>query len=89
MATNLFDVGANHRHRRREWVQWRRAIGRVAVYWVTRDTLCVSLYACSLRQRNADVPTVLRHFALDSYRAILPDAPGFLAGAGAEDDFPF
>jgi hypothetical protein len=29
------------------------------------------------------------HYALDSYRAILPDAPGFLAGAGADDDFPF
>jgi len=29
------------------------------------------------------------HYALDSYRAILPDKPGFMAGDGAEDDFPF
>jgi hypothetical protein len=29
------------------------------------------------------------HYALDSYRAILPDPPGFVAGVGADDDFPF
>jgi hypothetical protein len=29
------------------------------------------------------------HYALDCYRAILPDAPGFMTRAGTEDDFPF
>ena len=28
------------------------------------------------------------HYALDTYRAILPDKPGFLAG-DVNDDFPF
>jgi hypothetical protein len=29
------------------------------------------------------------HYALDTYRAFLPDKPGFMSGAGADDDFPF
>jgi hypothetical protein len=29
------------------------------------------------------------HYALDTYRAFLPDKPGFMADAGADDDFPF
>jgi hypothetical protein len=29
------------------------------------------------------------HYALDAYRAFLPDKPGFVAGACADDDFPF
>ena len=30
------------------------------------------------------------HYALDTYRAILPDKPSFLRGLGADtDDFPF
>jgi hypothetical protein len=29
------------------------------------------------------------HYALDIYRAVLPDKPGFMSAASAEDDFPF
>jgi hypothetical protein len=29
------------------------------------------------------------HYALDTYRAVLPDKRGFMSGAGADDDFPF
>jgi hypothetical protein len=29
------------------------------------------------------------HYALDTYRAFLPDKPGFMSDAGADDDFPF
>jgi len=29
------------------------------------------------------------HYALDTYRAFLPEKPGFMSGAGADDDFPF
>jgi len=29
------------------------------------------------------------HYALDTYRAFLPDKPGFVSGQGAADDFPF
>jgi hypothetical protein len=29
------------------------------------------------------------HYALDTYRAFLPDKPGFMSATGTDDDFPF
>jgi hypothetical protein len=54
-----------------------------------RPTSCFSASSPLRAARHILLAVREVHYALDTYRAFLPDKPSFMFGAGADDDFPF